>query len=93
MTVLAVSGRNIPEGDAAAWQLVLAAWASYREWVSKVLGLCGKLAECISAEQVWSFVPMLAIKCSYHPSSGIKTRYCICDIIANAVYLLRRLLS
>ena len=45
-------GRAVEEGDPAVWQLVLAAWAAYREWVGKVLGLCGLLAECISAEQV-----------------------------------------
>jgi len=47
-----VCDRAVEEGDPAAWQLVLAAWAAYREWVGKVLGLCGLLAECISAEQV-----------------------------------------
>ena len=45
-------GRAVEDGDPAVWQLVLAAWAIYREWVGKVLGLCGLLAECISAEQV-----------------------------------------
>jgi hypothetical protein len=53
---LAALDRGVSEGDAASWQLVLAAWAAYREWVGKVLGLCGKLAECISAEQACSIM-------------------------------------
>lgn len=42
---------RVDEG-AVAWRLVLGAWGAFRSWTGTLLGLCGLLSDCISAEQV-----------------------------------------
>ena len=35
----------------AAWRAVLQRWKAYRAWALRIVGACGLLAECVSAEQ------------------------------------------